>query len=552
MKYKFIIVIAFLFLGAPEMYSQTFYRGLPNTIDFSDLDTFKMSTHSRKEARIHKSIVYSGQDSTLLVKPIIGNQGRQGSCISWALSYATSIIEFDYYGNWKEAQKSPAFIHNKYIHENYNSDEWNCNNGIPFSQISSILNKDGICSFVNMPYIIDSCDIMPSDFAQFEASLHKYQIKQLSTNSNIDTFKSIIREDHPIIVAHKLTSEFYSMWYSNGIWSQNNPHPDSLNHAGCIYGYNDSTRMFKVLNSWGQSGGENGHYWVSYDLVEAGCYYAAAVVEPLDSNAVKYAIYGPDTICENAEYRLTSVPLASVVTWSTVGVMTPSLLVTGNHEYCTVSRNEQNVIMSPSSNQDLGEDIYRRYIRATITTSDTSFVVQKEIFPGSITSPTIFPPLGFPLYARGNKKFWTTNAHSGDSIKWTYHIGSGATQTYFGDTLQIGPSSSGILTITVQNFNNCEGYQTATAIYQIKSRLFGLNIDNISENSISVSIDADEKEEVAGCSIQILTESMHEVYNEPCSATHIAIPRHNIKRGIYILRLIQDGQIADTKPLIIL
>ena len=37
-------------------------------------------------------------------------------------------------------------------------------------------------------------------------------------------------------------------------------------HAVCVIGYDDSTRMFKMRNSWGTSWGKSGNFRMSYDI----------------------------------------------------------------------------------------------------------------------------------------------------------------------------------------------------------------------------------------------------------------------------------------------
>lgn len=49
-------------------------------------------------------------------------------------------------------------------------------------------------------------------------------------------------------------------------------------HVLLIVGYDDTTRMFRVKNSWGASWGDRGYAWLSYDFVTSGAVYQAGYV----------------------------------------------------------------------------------------------------------------------------------------------------------------------------------------------------------------------------------------------------------------------------------
>lgn len=62
------------------------------------------------------------------------------------------------------------------------------------------------------------------------------------------------------MVAFQVTSSFDIMWSTDeAVWSEMGSNSRG-GHAACIIGYDDSKSMFKVMNSWGTNGGDEGFF----------------------------------------------------------------------------------------------------------------------------------------------------------------------------------------------------------------------------------------------------------------------------------------------------
>ena len=110
--------------------------------------------------------------------------------------------------------------------------------------------------------------------------------------NNIDQIRLCLDNNEPVIVAFYVSSSFTNMWdYGDpslpdkNIWrTQVGPYTDA--HCVCIVGYDNNTKLFKVQNSWGATNsasnkpGEGGYFWVTYDLVEQGCFKEAYSLIP--------------------------------------------------------------------------------------------------------------------------------------------------------------------------------------------------------------------------------------------------------------------------------
>ncbi|MGC4035705.1 MAG: C1 family peptidase [Chitinophagaceae bacterium] len=105
--------------------------------------------------------------------------------------------------------------------------------------------------------------------------------------NNIDQIRLSIDNDEPVIVAFYVSNSFLNMWEfgdsrypGKNVWtSMNGPYIDA--HCVCIIGYDNVNKMFKVRNSWGDKNSasknpnEAGFFWVTYDLVQRGCFKEA-------------------------------------------------------------------------------------------------------------------------------------------------------------------------------------------------------------------------------------------------------------------------------------
>jgi len=84
--------------------------------------------------------------------------------------------------------------------------------------------------------------------------------------SNLIKIKEQIAQGIPVIIGLSIDTDFTKI---NGIWRNKvwdvNTSAFYGNHAVVIVGYDDTKKMFKLLNSWGSTWGNNGYCWVTYD-----------------------------------------------------------------------------------------------------------------------------------------------------------------------------------------------------------------------------------------------------------------------------------------------
>ncbi|MBE0517870.1 MAG: hypothetical protein IH630_01425 [Thermoplasmata archaeon] len=208
--------------------------------------------------------------------PIVGDQAAQGSCSAWAGTYyAYGFLEAEDNG-WTDASLgnpehliSPAWTYNM-VNGGRDSGSW--------VDLNMVVIRDwGVATMATMPY--DDADYASwgSEDAFREAPLHRaYEVGYISYagSSTIDAIKQMVNDGVPVTFGFDAYE--YSSGFSDGnfIISSVEYSSTSLNHAQTIVGYDESISddgdngAFRVVNSWGAGWGDDGYYWMTFDVIE--------------------------------------------------------------------------------------------------------------------------------------------------------------------------------------------------------------------------------------------------------------------------------------------
>ena len=263
---------------------------------------FRIPSRSTVESLVGKVVVLNGVNrgpiraSVDLSKdprfPGVGNQGQQGSCAAWAVTYYNEGWLQAYLHNWTDAHygankhhlMSPAWTYNKV---NGGADQ-----GSSFLGNMRVLYMLGGATMYTMPYNDQDAISWGDEAAWREAPLYRIMdggILNVSAIINATTgtltpptpqqvenltnaIKSMLSKGYPVNFA--IDADEYDTIFQNGgnyiiSYSEYDAN-GSINHAQTIVGYNDSISdngdqgAFKVVNSWGTGWGDNGYYWITY------------------------------------------------------------------------------------------------------------------------------------------------------------------------------------------------------------------------------------------------------------------------------------------------
>ncbi|WP_299892063.1 C1 family peptidase [uncultured Lacinutrix sp.] len=194
--------------------------------------------------------------------PPIGDQGSQGSCVSWAVTYYMKSLQEKIETNLPYTDStimSPSYTYNQIT-------QGNCI-GTNIGETLNILKEKGACSINDFPYFDTTCAIQPTEIEHDKASNAKISdFKSLSGIDMVLEMKTLLTQLTPIIISTYLSSEFAKI-DNFGITAYREHIVDySLDrcHAMLVVGYSDEYEAFKVVNSWGENFGDDGFVWIDY------------------------------------------------------------------------------------------------------------------------------------------------------------------------------------------------------------------------------------------------------------------------------------------------
>ena len=198
--------------------------------------------------------------------PPPGNQGAQGSCVAWATAYALrsyqnhvrsheALVTGD--GHLDSARVfSPAFVYNQI---NNGRDA-----GSLFSDALQLMQTRGVAPLRYMPYSQTDYTTLPSSTALQVAANYRIAFwKQVNFNDLVEV-KSQLNAGYPVIIG-AIIDEGFDNAGKGFVWDHI-AGKQLGGHAMLVIGYDDQRNAFRVLNSWGTSWGDNGYYWLDYNL----------------------------------------------------------------------------------------------------------------------------------------------------------------------------------------------------------------------------------------------------------------------------------------------
>lgn len=201
------------------------------------------------------------------------NQGRQGSCVGWATTYAgRTILHSRQTGtNPDRLPFSPSYTYNQ-VHLP------NCQ-GTYLPDALAVMKKGGTLPLSDFPYDESSCDRQPTGNHRQKAA--NYRIKDYlrltqgrSSGQKPDLLgiKQNVAAGAPVIIGMMVGGTFMRAMEGRELWrptQQDYAMRGFGGHAMCVIGYDDykanGKGAFEIMNSWGGNWGKDGVAWVSYD-----------------------------------------------------------------------------------------------------------------------------------------------------------------------------------------------------------------------------------------------------------------------------------------------
>ncbi|WP_428223354.1 C1 family peptidase [Flavobacterium sp.] len=262
-------------LGVPE-FSEAYLKSIdpltPSEYERS-ISTFRpdLSAESMKAAAA------TVPSSFMLPAMPIGDQGKEGSCVSFGVGYAAHSIT-RYINNpvsnkdWGIATRSASFVYNQIKISD-------CAGGSYPQDAMNLLKNKGECSAKQMPYAEGACYTMPNAKQMQYAAERKISGWRNISATSVEDLKYYLSKNYPIPACFNYNASFQAISKNNFVWDKVYGKRTG-GHCVCIVGYDDATKMFKVQNSWGKSWGKSGYFYVTYDAIKSGAFVWTAIMFP--------------------------------------------------------------------------------------------------------------------------------------------------------------------------------------------------------------------------------------------------------------------------------
>jgi C1A family cysteine protease len=225
--------------------------------------------------------------------PPVGDQGKENSCVGWAVSY--------YYKTYQEAEEhywpvndandvfSPSFVYNQI---NRGRNDGQDGGSIPPAAMQ-LLVQEGDAPWEVFPYQPGDYLTQPSqdvlnaaspytagDFGYLSFAPHAYSDPPPYDN-DIQPLKQWLAAGDGFVIGMPVYQSFQA--YTGGVYDADvSTESRPSGHALFVIGYDDNAEgtgigAFRVVNQWGHNWGENGFGWISYDYFRHYVYEAWAM-----------------------------------------------------------------------------------------------------------------------------------------------------------------------------------------------------------------------------------------------------------------------------------
>jgi len=194
---------------------------------------------------------------------LIYDQGNLGSCTANALCAAFHFNQI------KEGVTdfTPSRL---FLYYNERAMEGNVPNdsGAYLRDGIKSLNKIGVCPELMWPYEISTFTDKPIDKCYDEAT--RNTVKEYArVPQTSEDMKACVAAGFPFVFGFAVLSSFFSEEVSTtGVMPM--PQPDDYvlgGHAVQACGYDDDKQVFLVRNSWGETWGDKGYFYMPYDYI---------------------------------------------------------------------------------------------------------------------------------------------------------------------------------------------------------------------------------------------------------------------------------------------
>ena len=196
--------------------------------------------------------------------PDVYDQGKLGSCTANSLAFCY------HYDELLQNQKSPFVPSRLFIYYNERALEGDVpeDNGAQIHDGIQVLNNTGVCPESMWQYDITKFAVKPTVECYSEAQNHK-SVDYNAVEQTLDQLKACLISGFPVAFGFVVYESFESEQVAKtGVVPMPKPGEKVLGgHAVALVGFDDNKKVFVVRNSWGNSWGDKGYFYMPYDYV---------------------------------------------------------------------------------------------------------------------------------------------------------------------------------------------------------------------------------------------------------------------------------------------
>ena len=194
--------------------------------------------------------------------PEAGNQGTQGSCTAWSVSYGLR----GFYRN-VETQSRPAHgLSPGFVYNQLKTDRNDCAEPIRISDALKFLEKRGTVPFDEFPYRENACSDLPDPSLQSLAQQNRIDGWRRLQHDRLDDIKGQLANGNPVVIGMLVDESLVDLKAGEIYDKQVAGAPDFV-HAMVLVGYDEGKRAFRAFNSWGTEWADQGVGWLSYQSI---------------------------------------------------------------------------------------------------------------------------------------------------------------------------------------------------------------------------------------------------------------------------------------------
>lgn len=200
--------------------------------------------------------------------PIPGQQGIQGSCVSWTVGYYIKTYWEGVENSW-DVHSPDHIISPQYIFsQTHTNDDAGGGASFLYDALNLLQNQGAammdLCPYE--PWNPYGYQTPPTEEMRQQAFRFRIASWSALPMSDVDAIKSNLCQGIPVALGIPVYPDFDNLNWTNDTYDNFSGNFRGW-HSVALIGYDDARQAFKLINSWDRGWGVEGYGWISYNLI---------------------------------------------------------------------------------------------------------------------------------------------------------------------------------------------------------------------------------------------------------------------------------------------